>query len=228
MGSLLGTKPVAIDQKAYQDPNLNRNKKLINNRIGGLDAAPGLDTATQEQFRQGQQGLVQQLQGQVAGTAGPSVAEMQLQRGQDANIQAQMAQAASARGANAGLTQRNLAQQLAISGQQVNADAGLLRAQEQQAAQNSLAQVLSGARGQDVQVAQADVQAQQQQEQLVQQYLQMGLSLDQAQFQANQALAQAKFGAANAANERKSGLVGGLIGGAASLATGGLFSSGDK
>jgi len=216
MGSFLGTSKVGVDAGAYKDPNLKANKARLDNRIGMVDNSAGFDTATQDQFRQGQAGLVSQLQGQVAGTAGPSIAEMQLQRGQEANIQAQMAQAASARGANAGLTQRNLAQQLAQGGQAVNADAGFLRAQEQQAAQQTLAQTLGGARGQDVQVAQADIQAQQQQEAIVQQYLQMGMSLDAAQFQANQDLANARFNDAAQANKGKQAIFGGIVKGAGS------------
>lgn len=115
----------------------------------------GRDSA---EARRGQMGLVQALQARAAGRGGPSVAEMQMNRGLGTAIAAQRSQAASARGVNPGMAQRLASQGIASSTARTNIDAGMLRAQEQMAAEGSLAQALAGVRGQDI--GQATAQAQ--------------------------------------------------------------------
>lgn len=182
-----GPKAPKIDELAFQDGNLVNNQKRLGGFIKGLQVGPTqLSPGVADTFRQGQEGLVGALQNRVAGTA-PSVAETQLQQGQEANIKALMAGAGSARGAGAGLVARNLANNVAQSNLDTNAQAATLRAGEQVAAEQNLAQTLAGART-------LDVQNQAQRDQLTAQYVQMGLTLDEAQFKANQDLERLKSG----------------------------------
>ena len=103
------------------------------------------------QFAGGQAELIAALQGQAAGTAGPSLAELQMQAERDRALQQQAALASSIGGRALPAAQRQLAQQAALSGQQQAQQAAILRAQEQQAAQQQLAQLLGTARSQDIQ-----------------------------------------------------------------------------
>jgi len=144
--------------------------------------------------RGGQQDLAAMLQARAAGTAGPSIAEQQLQAGQEQNLQAALAQQASARGGFSALGQRQMLNQAALGGQQVNQQAALLRSQEQQQAESALGALLQSQRQGDLGVEQLGAQEAQARESLTQQYVQMGLSLQQAQFAANQELAKLKLG----------------------------------
>jgi len=88
-------------------------------------------------YDQQQMALNQQLMNQAQGI-GPSVAGMQLQQATDQNIAQQQALAASARGGNVGMAQRIASQQAGQIQQQSAQQMGLLRLQEQQAAQGLL------------------------------------------------------------------------------------------
>ena len=102
------------------------------------------------QFLQGQQDLVKTLQGRVAGTAGPSLAELQMKKAQQDMINQMAAQAGSISGRALPAAQRQLMQAQQQSGQQLAMDAGILRAQEQQQAEAQLAGALGQYRGQDI------------------------------------------------------------------------------
>ena len=102
-----------------------------------------------DQIRQQQMALAQALQGQISGSK-PSVAEQQMQRGGERNILQNQALLASNRGVNAGLAARLAGQSTAQSQQQNVSDTSLLRAQEQGVAQNTLGNLLAGARQQDL------------------------------------------------------------------------------
>jgi len=106
----------------------------------------------------------------MANKNGQSAAQLQMKQGLGQSINTQMALARSQPGVNTGLAARQAAQNISGAQQQVAEQTAILRAQEQ-AQQNEIAQ----------------------------RYLQMGLSLDQAQFQANQDLVRLKFGANQAA-----------------------------
>lgn len=158
-----------------------------------------IDPRMQDQTR-GQQGsLAALLQQRAMGTGGPSAAELQMQRGLDSNMSQAMSMAASQRGQNAGGGMRAMMQQRAQLGQQGIADAGVLRAQEQMGAQNSLGQLLTGMRGQDIGMATgqaqldqstnqsnlaAKMQQKQMNDQMTQYYMTQGMTLAQAQQQA--------------------------------------------
>lgn len=119
------------------------------NQTGGLN-----QYADQSQRAQSQ--LMGQLANQAAGR-GPSVAQTQLQQGQQANTAATMAALASSRGQANPLAQRSAMEQQAAGNAQLNQQAALARIQEQQAAQQTLAGVAGQsanqgltARGQDI------------------------------------------------------------------------------
>lgn len=155
-----------------------------------------------------QRALLTQLRGQAMGTAGPSVAQRQLAQTTGENIAAQQALMAGQRGASANVGQ--MARQASLAGgraqQQAAGQAATLRAQEQLAAQ----QALSGLTGQQIgQVAGAQ---------------QLGLQATQGA-QQNVLDAIARQNAVNVAmaqqnQQFQAGLVGGLLGGGATLATG--------
>ena len=130
----------------------------------------------QEAARAQQGGLAQALQARVSGQA-PSAAGLQLQQGLDAQISAQRAQAASARGVSPGMAQRLAARNIAQSQQATNQQAASLRAGEQAQAEQTLGQVLSGMRGQDL-------QSRAQLDSATQSYIAMGMSHEQATQQA--------------------------------------------
>ena len=111
-----------------------------------------IDTMPQDQFRSGQAGLAAALGAQAAGV-GPSLAGRQLQRGTEQTVSNAMALAASQRGRSAGQGLRQIQQAAAGASQQQAAQAADLAMQEQMAARQQLAGVLSGARTQDIGLA---------------------------------------------------------------------------
>lgn len=119
--------------------------------------ADGL-SADQREFRAAQSALVGNLQSTVEGDQ-PSVAELQLQQGQEENARAQLAAAASARGeVNPALIAKATQDAIAASNLRTNQDAATLRAQEQAQARGELAGVLGQARETDVSVAAKDAE----------------------------------------------------------------------
>ena len=125
-----------------------------------------------------EQQLISQLFAQSQGQ-GPSLAGQQFQNSLEQGIAAQRAQAAS--GGFNPAAQRLAAQNIASATQQGAGQSALLRLQEQQQAQQALGSVIGQARS-------SDLQQQQQYNQLVTQYEQLGLSRDLAAAQAKQDL----------------------------------------
>jgi hypothetical protein len=209
----------------------------------------GIDQAQQAQFRQGQSALGQQLAARAAGTA-PSAAEMQQRQGLDAAIMAQRSAAASARGVSPGMAQRMAAQGTAQAQGQAVRDASILRANEQANAEQALGQHLASARGQDIGLAtsqaglaqqtnlanagfqqgaaqnnqQAILANSAQTDSVMQSYIAMGMSREQAQQQALADLEALKSGNRNATNSVNAG-VGAGDAAAANQAQGGALSA---
>jgi len=151
----------AIDEKAFKDnedlkrrqAEYQRQLQEIQNRKAQQVQAAQIATGPQDQFRNAQLGLVSQLQQQASGQ-GPSLADMQLRQGADRNLANAIAMQASQRGGMAGgLAMRNIAQQRADIGQNLAAQSGMQRLQEQQQAQQMLGGISGGARGQDIGLA---------------------------------------------------------------------------
>lgn len=148
------------------------------------------------QARGQQQDFITALKSQIAGTAGPSIAELQQQHGL-AQAQKQMAgNMASARGINPALASRNAAQANAGMAGNLLGQTGMLRAQEHAGNQNQLAQALMGMRGQDLTQAQTGQQGA---------AALGGLQNQQQALSANIGQKNAEFG---------QGILGGLVGGA--------------
>jgi hypothetical protein len=140
----------------------------------------------QNEFRQQQMTLAQQLAQQAAGQ-GPSLATEQLKQAQAANQAATFAQLASARGgANPGLARQAMQTSAQIQGQAAR-DAALARIQEQMGAREQLAGVAGQGRQGDIQVAGqgnelavAQAQLAQQHAELQAKYTAMGLDAEKA------------------------------------------------
>lgn len=141
---------------------------------------------------EGNQGtLAQQLLAQSQG-AGPNIANLQLQQATNQNNQQGAAAVASQRGMNPALAARIIANQTATNNQNAAGQSGILRAQQQLAAQQGLANVY----GQQAGESEANLGR-----------------LTQAQTAATNTNAQT----AQANSNQAGGLAGGLIGGAASF-----------
>jgi hypothetical protein len=110
---------------------------------------PGFQTANQDQARLQQQQVIQDLQRQAAGDPN-SLAQQQLQQGYGAAQAQQSSLGSTMRGQSAGAAMRSVQ-----AGQQgiqrgLAGDQQMLQAQEQQAAQAMLAQLLAQQQGQDI------------------------------------------------------------------------------
>lgn len=150
----------------------------------------GMAIPANDPFRQGQLGLLTQLQGQAAGT-GPSIAQNQLALGQEQALAQNIAMANSARGgANPLMARQAMQQNMQQSGAMAN-QAANLRLQEQQQAQQALAGLTGQGRQGDLgqqqlmqqgQVSQAQIA--QAQNDLAAKYAAMGLDAQKANQQA--------------------------------------------
>lgn len=110
---------------------------------GGGSNSPAAVNTSQQQEQQifGQQGtFAQQLLAQSQGQ-GPNIADLQLQQATNQNNQRAAGALASQRGMNPALAQRIIAQQAATNNQNAAGQSGILRAQQQLAAQNQLGNV---------------------------------------------------------------------------------------
>ncbi len=201
-----------------------------------------INTAPQDQIRTGQNALISQLQDSANGI-GPSLAQDQLQRGKDANIAAAMALGASQRGLTPGQSLRQIADQTTSANQQAANAAATLRLTEQLGARDQLSGVLSGARGQDINLATSQAtldqannlansqgqlgaqttsgaQALTQQAQndaLVKAYLDQGVTLEVAKMKAAQDLETMKSNNFNADQTRRANMLGAAGGGLATI-----------
>jgi len=123
--------------------------------IGGGQAT--INTTPQQEFRTQQQSLAGALAARARGET-PSAAEMQFKAASDRALAQQMAMQAGASGAQGAAARRQAVQQQGTLGQQLAAQGAQLRAQEQAAAEQSLAGVLQGARTSDIGLATAQGQ----------------------------------------------------------------------
>ena len=113
--------------------------------------AGAFDTTQSDEARAQQMALMAQLQAQAAGQ-GPSLAQNQLQRATDQNMQQAMSMGLSsqAQGMNPGSALRAASRARASIQGQSAMDSADLRAKEQFAAQSQLGALLGGMRGQDL------------------------------------------------------------------------------
>lgn len=146
--------------------------------------APTLDQTQANQFREQQMALAGDLLAASRGQ-GPSVAQEQLRQGTQANLAASVAAANSVRGPGAAAGAGQLLAGRANTGQQMAGQAALLRAEEVTQARGQLGGVLGQGRGQDLQGAEANLQAQQelqrQKDAMTQYYLSLGFDISRAE-----------------------------------------------
>ena len=129
----------------------------------GVGPAATIAQDPQAQFRAQQAEQARRLAATAAGTGGPSAAELQLQRGSEANIRNQLATAASAApGANPAAVARQTGRNIAQEGQVLNEQQAILRAQETAGAEQLLTGATAGARETDVGIATQQAAFQQQ------------------------------------------------------------------
>jgi hypothetical protein len=244
---IIGTKtyetvePYVAPSEAAQIPGYYQTQKQLQQereRVAGLTAPTGraatIRTRPQEEWRRRQLGLADLLTGIATGEA-PSAADIAAQQQTERTLGAIMSAAASQPGHVGGRFRAAGAAQ-AEAGSRIAREAAAARIGEQQAAAQALGGLLGGARGQDIglatgqagltqQMALANLQTeagtQQMREQLLQNYMSMGMDFATAQTQANldlermrtEAVTQAAIASQTAAQEAEAGSgVGGLIG----------------
>lgn len=239
-----------------------QNATMQGAKLSPVDAVGPQSTADQDQTRAQQQALIGQL-AQASSGMGPSVAQQQLKTATDRSMASNLAMAATAgtpgaqRAAafqNAAATQDMAGQSANLRAQEIQSAQGLLASTAQGVRGQDL-----GLRAQDIGVAQGNQQAglqasiaqagltqdanktnlvsgvdqQNNRDQLVQKYLSMGMSLDQAneqaQIQQNQFNAQllanqeaAKHGVNTQNTASSTQFLGGLLSSAGTLAAGGV------
>jgi hypothetical protein len=136
-----------------QVQNVNLGAARMAN-AAGVDAT-GINRTEDQQLRSGQLSQVGRLEDQAAGL-GPSLADATLKKGVNASIAAQAAGSASMRGAGGPVgANRALANNAAIAQANAVGKAAELKVAERQEAERQLTGALSGARGQDIGVNQA-------------------------------------------------------------------------
>lgn len=208
------------------------------------------DTSNAAAIRQQQLAALAGLKSRAEGTAGPSQAEMLVDRERDKNIKQAMALAASSRGISPGAAMRQAQEQAGEAGIAAAQQGAQIRAQEQEASEKAYTEALSGVRSQDyaqlgleqerdIAGMQASLTAELQQRQLndqmVQYYTNMGMSLEQAQLQADiaqeqmkaeqqMAMNQAMVASGESSANRKSSILGSLLTGAGMLGAAALMS----
>lgn len=130
------------------DQNAFRLNTLDSNILGQINANP---YGMPEDVRNNQATLAQALMRRASGTGGPSLAELQLNQGLEAQQKGLLSGLASQRGRPTLGLALSRAYSNAASG--VNQNAALLRAQEQMDAERSLAQALQAQRAGDISAA---------------------------------------------------------------------------
>jgi len=185
------TKRMFEAQQVLQDTGYNVNEAAFNipkydaTRSGLAAGATGAGSSVDQYYGGAQKGLISQLQNRAAGLA-PSAAELQMQRGMQQGMAQNFALANSGRGNSTALARQALRQNAAMQGD-VMGQAGVLRAQEQAAAEQALGGQIGQGRGQAV-------DEQQMVNQLIQYYTSAGMNLDQAQMAAQVELEKMKQG----------------------------------
>lgn len=186
----------------------------------------------------------------LEGKGGPSLAELQMQRGLATNTAMAQQLAASARGGAGAqmLATRDAGRQAALGGLAVNRDAGIARLQEQQMAGQQYQGLLGTMRGQDYTaragslgqqglVSQNELATRGQNDAMTQAYLSAqtqamqgrtnaGIALGNAQLGAQTSVQQINATADAAAKQRSDALLGGMVSTGGSVAAAGLSAYG--
>jgi len=224
------SKPLGLDNE-FQAQGVDINRQDFAKQIADAQARSGvqqglINSAPQDQFRNQQMSLSQALQARASGQA-PSVAQMQLNAGQDRSVQQAQAMAASARGGvNPALAQRQAQMANAATQASNNQAGGMLRAQEQMGAENQLGQLASQGRQQDIGLASAQTDAglglQRQNDAYSNALQQAKAQEDSNRISQNNAINNVNAGVASGNQAAAGAVFSGVMNGASSAATGGL------
>jgi hypothetical protein len=246
-GMGLGTSSYQTDPSKFQLPGMQdtqgQSQQGVTNAYGNQynalhQGAPTIDQSGSSQWR-GQQGQLAGMLFNQANGLGPNMGQMQLQSATDQNIRNAMALGQSMPGQNNMAAYRNILDNQAQAQQQAAGQSALLQAQTQQAAEGQLQGLLSGARSQDIGLAQNQAQLSQNQFGMNQNAAQgwggqalgwanMQQGANQAQMQGNIAQQQIAANAYQNQANRAQSTTGGLLNGAASAITGGLLAHGGE
>ena len=114
------------------------------------------------QSRGYQSDLAQRYRDRIDGKGGPSLAEQQLRMGQETNMRGMLNAAASTRGGGGAAlaAQAQACNQGLVAGQQLNAEAAMMRTKEQQDAEAAYAGLLNNMRGADMAGSEMDMRRQ--------------------------------------------------------------------
>lgn len=159
-----------INENAFNDTTANdaRRGQFANalaksgQRQGATMQAATIDQSGSNQWRQRQNGLADALQAQMEGRGGPSLAEMQMQKGLNQSLANANSQAASMRGVSPAMAMRLTQNNAATQSQDLVNNSGMLRAQEQAQARDQYGNLATSARGQDSDLAKSQAELQQQ------------------------------------------------------------------
>jgi hypothetical protein len=128
------------NQQQYGTNNPGLNSNAFNGYQASLANAANVNASGGSPYSAAQLGLMQQLMGQANGTGGPSLADQQLQQGQQSALASTLAQTAGSRGMqNPGAADKMAQQNQAMQTQAGASQAAGQRAQEQLTAQQGLA-----------------------------------------------------------------------------------------
>ena len=218
MGLSWKTAPYEQNQEAYQNPYLSTQladiaagKEATTSQIAGM-AVP------QQEFRNTQSSLIGQLQAAANGE-GPSVVQQTYRKAVDDALSANKASTLSSN-LNPAMAARMNASGVASTVSNAARDAATLKAQEQVQARGELANVAQQARTQDITLASNQ---QNYLNDMTKYYMSLGMTQENAQFQANMDLDKARQEEYRAAQDteskrpKSSGVLGSILGGVASL-----------
>ncbi len=188
-GSFIPIASQSVYTPAFEIPGYAESQKRLKGLTTSYRGRRAEDVRPEySQFRSGQERLAGLLEQQAMGK-GPSVAESQFRRASEQNLARMAALGAGAgRGLPGGLAQRQILQQQAQAGQEAAGQAADIRSQEMLSAREQLGGVLGAGRGQDIENMRTGIQMQQVNDGMVREFVAQGLSLDQAQAQANMGL----------------------------------------
>lgn len=144
------------DEMNYAGDHQNRGAgpQLDQRQIGQFFGAGATAGNAQRNLGAQQQGYINNLQSVAAGTAGPSAAELAMQRASQDTAQQQLAQAAAAGGGPGGVAASLRAQNANATAQgSLQRDLGVQRAEEQAAARQMLGGAMNDARAAEIQAA---------------------------------------------------------------------------
>jgi hypothetical protein len=207
LGAAFGVGQPEVDTGAFNYPGASGFQQQAASGYTGARSNYGTAFGQQQEARGQSQEALSMLQAQAAGTA-PSAAQLQMQSGLSQALRNQNALAASQVSMNPALAYRTAAEQGRLLQTDTLQQMAALRADEQARAQLAFAQGTQGQRSQDL-------QAQEMAQGLMQYYLSTGMSIAEAQMQAQMQLEAMRQGQFATKAQAGAAILGGAATGAA-------------